>query len=77
MRTYGSVIIQGFTPHIIWNGTNLETEGVIAVRCTSILEYQINGEGEVGTMLGTTVIQNTTTSLYFPSGPVTLELMLG
>lgn len=77
MRTYGSELVQGFAPHEIWNGTTLDTTKVLAVRCTQVLEYQLNGTGTVGTMLGITVIQDGVTSLTFPSGPVTLEVMRG
>jgi len=51
--------IQGFAPNRIVevaNDASLTLTGVIAVRVTSLVSYQINGAGVVGTMTGVTVV---------------------
>lgn len=76
MISQGNTLVQCFAPHEIWTGTTLDTTNVIAIRSVDVLDYQINGSGPVGKMLGVTAIQPNVASIVF-SSVSTVEIMRG
>jgi hypothetical protein len=58
-KDYNGNPIQGFAPNRIVevaNNASLNLTGVMAVRVSSLVSYQINGAGVVGIMTGVTVV---------------------
>jgi len=69
--------IQGFAPTSIVEvtaGASLDVSGYTAIRTPFPADYQLNGVGATGTMVGVTVINKDVTSIKFINA-TTIETM--
>ena len=74
VRSEGT-ILQGFTPNRIESTTNLTTDGIIAIRVSAAVSYQINATGTSATMpVGVTVISPNIKTIDF-AGATVIEVM--